>query len=257
MEAAVDMGKTKVREGPAGPGPDGGGPGHRPVTCQRASEVGISEDAAAEIAQHTHPRVGRGPGPTAPPQGAARKVLVIGGAGRMGTWFARFLADARPSCPSLRHQAHQGFPHGEGPDRGHTQGRGGDHGGAHIRDGQGHCEQVIDPKPKGLVFDIMSVKEPVMPALREGGQEGVMVCCVHPMFGPDALSMYSRNIVVCDCGSPEAVDEVEEPGRRHGREDHGDAGRGARPADLVCAGPVPRGEHRLLRDPEGIGRRLQ
>jgi chorismate mutase/prephenate dehydrogenase len=36
------------------------------------------------------------------------------------------------------------------------------------------------------------------------------VCSVHPMFGPSALTMVNRNILICDCGSKKAVSAAKE-----------------------------------------------
>jgi chorismate mutase/prephenate dehydrogenase len=205
MEAALAMGRTKVEKA-------------LPVRdmrvedqvvaryCQRASEVGISEDAAAEIAQILIRESVEAQARLPRPMGAERKVLVIGGAGRMGLWFARYMAMRGHHVQVHDVRATKEFPMVK------------DLTGAirkaevvivavPISEADKVMRQVIGSQPTGLVFDIMSVKGPVVPALREGVEEGVMVCSVHPMFGPDALSMYSRNIIVCDCGSHRAVAE--------------------------------------------------
>ncbi len=62
-------------------------------------------------------------------------------------------------------------------------------------------------KPNALIFDISSLKSPFIDVLRDMGARR-RVCSVHPMFGPSAESMYNRNVIVCDCGSPEAVEET-------------------------------------------------
>lgn len=61
--------------------------------------------------------------------------------------------------------------------------------------------------PDTLIFDIASLKSPFIDVLREMGARR-RVCSVHPMFGPSAESMYDRNVIVCDCGSADAVDDV-------------------------------------------------
>jgi len=58
------------------------------------------------------------------------------------------------------------------------------------------------------VFDIASVKSPMLPALRRGVEGGLLLCSIHPMFGPETFSIIDRNVVVCNCGSIEAVDQA-------------------------------------------------
>lgn len=70
-------------------------------------------------------------------------------------------------------------------------------------------------KPDALIFDVSSLKSPFIDVLRDMGSRR-KVCSIHPMFGPSAKSMYNRNLVVCDCGSPDAVREVLEMLGNHG-----------------------------------------
>lgn len=58
-----------------------------------------------------------------------------------------------------------------------------------------------------LIFDISSLKSPFIDVLKDMGARR-KVCSIHPMFGPSAGSMYDRNMIVCDCGSGEAIDEA-------------------------------------------------
>ena len=60
-----------------------------------------------------------------------------------------------------------------------------------------------------VIFDILSVKQPVIPRLRDAGKAGRKVCSVHPMFGPSAQSAAGRNVIICDCGSKDAADKAE------------------------------------------------
>ncbi len=62
-------------------------------------------------------------------------------------------------------------------------------------------------KPDALIFDLSSLKSPFIDTLRELGTRR-RVCSIHPMFGPSAQSMYDRNVIVCDCGCPDATEEA-------------------------------------------------
>ncbi len=68
--------------------------------------------------------------------------------------------------------------------------------------------EVVSLKTDALVFDILSVKSPVIPVLRDAATRGCRVCSVHPMFGPQAASVAGRNVVVCDCGNAAAADDA-------------------------------------------------
>ena len=70
-------------------------------------------------------------------------------------------------------------------------------------------------RPDTLIFDVASLKSPFIDVLEDMGSRRP-VCSVHPMFGPSAESMYDRNVVVCDCGSSEAVDRAMELIGNHG-----------------------------------------
>jgi len=138
-----------------------------------------------------------------------RRMLVIGGAGKMGSWLSRyFLArghDVRILDPKKDEDLQRAASLEEGvawadivvvatPI-------------AITRD---VLDDVISLEPRGLVFDIASIKGPVIDLLRKGAVQGVTICSVHPMFGPDAPSLYDRNVLMCHCGSDRAVREAME-----------------------------------------------
>ena len=68
---------------------------------------------------------------------------------------------------------------------------------------------------KQLIFDISSLKSPFIDLLEDMGSRK-KVCSVHPMFGPSAPSLYDRNMIVCNCGNPDAVKEAIEIFSGHG-----------------------------------------
>ena len=67
--------------------------------------------------------------------------------------------------------------------------------------------RIFKLRPKGLVFDIASVKSPIVDVLKEGADQGLLVCSIHPMFGPSASFIFARNLIVCNCGSDIAVNK--------------------------------------------------
>ncbi|MCL2785882.1 MAG: prephenate dehydrogenase/arogenate dehydrogenase family protein [Methanomassiliicoccaceae archaeon] len=58
-----------------------------------------------------------------------------------------------------------------------------------------------------LIFDISSVKSPFTAKLKEMAEHR-NVCSVHPMFGPSAVSMTGRNILICNCGCTKAAEDA-------------------------------------------------
>jgi chorismate mutase/prephenate dehydrogenase len=136
--------------------------------------------------------------------GSGRTALVIGGAGKMGRWFAEFMAS-------------QGFtvqiadPSGAPP------------GFAHIADWKaspldqdfiviatplGATDRILRElamrRPKGVIFDVGSLKSPLRAGLNALKSHGCRVTSLHPMFGPDTELLSGRHIFV-EAGSAEAT----------------------------------------------------
>ena len=131
-----------------------------------------------------------------------KRIAVIGGAGKMGAWVSEH----------LRKGGHEVMVIDPASDNGLT-----------IGDCEG-CDAAIVSVPihladrilseldrvcgeDCLIFDLTSLKTPVIERLKAMAKTR-KVCSVHPMFGPSARSMYGRNLIVCDCGNRQAVDEA-------------------------------------------------
>jgi chorismate mutase/prephenate dehydrogenase len=127
--------------------------------------------------------------------GEGRRVLVIGGAGKMGGWMARFLSSqeyrveiADPKGPV------PGYPHvSDWKDSGLDQ----DIIiiAAPLRASRTILEGLTSDPPKGLVFDIGSLKTPLRSALLNLSAAGARVTSVHPMFGPDTELLSGRHVI--------------------------------------------------------------
>lgn len=70
--------------------------------------------------------------------------------------------------------------------------------------------QLAVLKPAGLVFDIGSLKSPLMEGLRELRDAGCKVTSLHPMFGPDTRLLSGRHLIFCDAGSSEATEAAKD-----------------------------------------------
>jgi len=140
--------------------------------------------------------------------GGGRRALVIGGAGKIGGWFAQYLASqgfrveiADPRAPA-------------GPDM--------------MADWrQSDLEQdfivvaaplgVTDTvlrelairRPRGVVFDVGSLKSPLRAGLEALRNAGVRVTSLHPMFGPDTELLSGRHVIYIDLGVPDALEQAQ------------------------------------------------
>ena len=138
--------------------------------------------------------------------GGGRRVLLIGGAGQMGRWFARFLTAqdfsveiADPAGPV------EGFPHVESWTESALDAYDFIIVAASIRATGRVLRQLAERRPAGVVFDISSLKSPLRPGLEALRTAGVRATSVHPMFGPDTELLSGRHVVFIDLGAPEAL----------------------------------------------------
>jgi len=178
---------------------------------QRAGELGlqpaIARDILERLIHHSLSRqeqrqlISSG-------HGAGLRALVIGGLGRMGDWLARYLdtlgyavevADPGPGV-SL-------FPCT--PDwRQVTL----DHDViavcAPLRASNRILGQLAERRPRGLIFDIGSLKTPLHDGLEALRAAGCRIASVHPMFGPGELMLSGRHILFVDAGHAEAMQEA-------------------------------------------------
>jgi len=65
-------------------------------------------------------------------------------------------------------------------------------------------------RPRGLVFDLASVKTPLREGLRALVAAGVRTASIHPMFGPDTDLLSGRHVIYIDLGDPAALAEAQE-----------------------------------------------
>jgi chorismate mutase/prephenate dehydrogenase len=177
---------------------------------RRAEQQGLSPDVAEKVlrllirssltAQEQVSVVAHG-------AGSGRRALVIGGAGKMGGWFVQFLAS-------------QGFTVHVADPAGAPQGM------THVPDwreltdldtfdfivvatplgaSSGILAELASRKPKGVVFDLGSLKSPLRTGLAALQAAGVKVTSLHPMFGPGVELLSGRHVIFIDLGNAEAL----------------------------------------------------
>jgi chorismate mutase/prephenate dehydrogenase len=137
--------------------------------------------------------------------GAGKRVLIIGGAGKMGAWFGHFLSSQgfaiEVSDPS---PAAVPFPRIGDWREGDL-----DHDIVIVATPMKVAGEVLTElaarRPRGVVIDIGSLKSPLRGGLKKLAAAGCRVTSIHPMFGPDTRLLSGRHIVFCDVGVPEAT----------------------------------------------------
>jgi chorismate mutase/prephenate dehydrogenase len=139
--------------------------------------------------------------------GAGKTAVVIGGEGRMGRWFTRFLADQGYATASLD------LVGAEAEN-------------AWAREALPRADLVVcstppaataalyeawasaAAAPAGVVVDISSIKTPLVGPIQRLRAAGARVASIHPMFGPSVVLLRECDVVVCDTGDREATDTV-------------------------------------------------
>jgi chorismate mutase/prephenate dehydrogenase len=137
--------------------------------------------------------------------GNGRRALVIGGAGKMGGWFAQFLlsqgfeveiADPRPAADGMAHiddWRQSALTHDlivVAAPLGATN---------------AILHQLAERRPRGVVFDLGSLKSPLRSGLTALHAAGVRATSLHPMFGPDTDLLSGRHVIFIDLGDDEAL----------------------------------------------------
>ena len=137
--------------------------------------------------------------------GAGKRALIIGGAGKMGAWFARFLAsqgfaveiaDPAPSAEGFRNIGDwraDALTHDivivATP----------------IKTTADVLDELATRRPPGLILDIGSLKTPLRGALARLAAGGCLAASIHPMFGPDTQLLSGRHVIFVDIGVPAAT----------------------------------------------------
>ncbi len=179
-----------------------------------ASELGVSPGLAEELlrllirssltTQEQASVAARG-------AGTGRRVLVIGGGGKMGGWFVVFLTS-------------QGFTvEVADPTSGPV-------GVPRVADWRkadlnqydyiilatplGITDAILRDlalrRPTGVIFDVGSLKSPLRAGLLALKSHGCRVASLHPMFGPDTELLSGRHVIFVDLGHAEALASARE-----------------------------------------------
>lgn len=139
-----------------------------------------------------------------PAPGTSFDIAIVGGAGAMGVWLGDFLEDGGHRVAVVDPK---GAPSGRLalPD---------------VETAVREAEVVVFATPirqtapllrkavavasDALILDVLSVKAPLLPILKEAAKKGRRVSSLHPLFGPTARTLSGRNLLVVSCGVEEA-----------------------------------------------------
>ncbi len=180
---------------------------------EKADEVGLDRKTAralmlllirSSLSAQEQDRVSKTEG------GNGERALIIGGAGKMGRWFARFLG-------SQGYEIEVSDPGGPVPgcavvDDWTTDAL--DQDIIVVATPLGTSASVLSElakhKPTGIVFDVGSLKSPLRDGLNELVAADVAVTSLHPMFGPDTDLLSERHVIFIDLGSKRANAKAKE-----------------------------------------------
>ncbi|HEX5418604.1 MAG TPA: bifunctional chorismate mutase/prephenate dehydrogenase [Gammaproteobacteria bacterium] len=177
----------------------------------QAEALGADADAVEQVmrllirsslTQQERTRVAAGTG------GAGKRVLIIGGAGKMGAWFAEFLA-SQDYAVEIADPSESPLPYPRLADWAAssleqdlilvaTP----------IKTTGAVLGQLAERRPRGLIIDIGSLKSPLRRGLGALAGAGCRVTSIHPMFGPDTRLLSGRHVIFIDVGVPEATAEA-------------------------------------------------
>lgn len=142
-----------------------------------------------------------------PAKGRRGRALVVGGAGKMGTWLSRFLNGL--GYEVIVHDVAgplEGFPYT-----------------TDLESAAAEVDVVLVSVPPdetavvlerlrgvdALVLDVASLKTPIEDTLRDMATEQP-VASVHPLWGPNTRVLSDKNVLVLDCGHEAATDRARE-----------------------------------------------
>lgn len=133
----------------------------------------------------------------------ATKVVILGGTGKMGRWFAKFFKDK-----GLEVSIHSRSPERAAETAGDLCVKSIESLDA-VRDADivvvstslNSTAKVIREaskkmRPNTILFDVASVKGQIIQALQEAKTLGIRTISVHPMFGPGAKTIQGKNVLI-------------------------------------------------------------
>ena len=137
-----------------------------------------------------------------------RRILLVGGAGKIGRWLADFFASQGHGVTTLDPAGPvHGFPAATDLQSA-VQAADAVIVTTPLAVGRDVLGGILGLEPEALVVDAFSLKSHVLDLLEAAGRRGQRVASIHPLFGPGARTLAGRVMAVCDCGNARAADEA-------------------------------------------------
>ena len=143
-------------------------------------------------------------------RGSGQRALVIGGCGKMGGWFADFLASqgfgVTISDPAGCPAGFDALPDWQSDDLDFdvivvaTP----------LSATAALLAALAERRPRALIFDLGSLKTPLRTGLADLGRAGCRVTSLHPMFGPDTELLSGRHVIFIDLGVAAALEQAQD-----------------------------------------------
>ena len=134
-----------------------------------------------------------------------RRILIVGGAGKIGRWLADFFASQGHTVTTLD-------PAGPVPGfsaatelESAVQRADAVLVTTPLAVGREVLQQILAFEPEALVADAFSLKSHVLDLLEGAARRGLNVSSIHPLFGPGVRTLAGRVMAVCDCGNARAA----------------------------------------------------
>lgn len=143
--------------------------------------------------------------------GRGRETVIVGGLGQMGRWLSDYLAaagcrvgivDSREPPDHYPYEVHRSLPRAAADAEYVVLA-------TPMRRTPAVYREILATETEATIFDILSVKAPILPWIRRGIERGYHLASAHPLFGPGTRSLFGRNLLVLDCGDPAAAASVE------------------------------------------------
>ena len=135
------------------------------------------------------------------------KCLIIGGLGKMGSFFSLLLTQQKYEVhivdkrPTTKINTFMDLPN-----------KINDYDlivvATHLERLKNVYSSIIDAHPRGIIVDIASIKSEILDLVEHQGNNGLKITSIHPMFGPTITSLTGRNIIICSCNCKEADNYV-------------------------------------------------
>ncbi len=137
--------------------------------------------------------------------GSKKSALIIGGLGKMGQWFVRFLSNqgfkVDISDANANHESNIDY---------HKVKLNYDYiiVAAPIAASAGILQELALLKPSGIILDVGSIKSPLKLPLMQLVDAGCKVVSIHPMFGPDIKLLSNKHVIFINLGDTDSVNKV-------------------------------------------------